>query len=271
MTTMLQHFALLIALTAAGAQDAPLEIANAHGTYGYLGAPHPTSQARLPGDIIYFTFDIKNLKLDSAGRASYSLLVEVTDDKGGLVYKVGPTNAVAQNYLGGNSMPCSAHLEIPGDNAPGMHNLKITITDRATNKSVFFERTGKVLPPDFGLVRVATYADRESKVPAAPVGVIGTAMYFSFAPTGFARDQKTGQPNLHVSMRVLDDKGQPTFAQPLSGDVNKEVPADLKIIPMNFGITLTRLGQFTVELEATDKITGKSAKVTLPLRVVSLK
>ena len=39
---------------------------------------------------------------------------------------------------------------------------------------------------------------------------------------------------------------------------------------MQFGITLNKVGNFTVELEATDKISGKSAKVHLPLRVVSL-
>jgi hypothetical protein len=262
---------VLIALGTAGAQDAPLEIANAHATYGYLGAPHPTGEGRLPGDTIFFTFDIKNMKLDDTGRASYSLLVEVTDDKGHLVYKLGPRNAVAQNYLGGNSMPCSAHLELPLDSVPGIHHFKVTITDRQTNKSVSLEKTGKILEPNFGLIRVGTYADRESKVPAAPIGVNGETIYLSFAPVGFARDKATKQPHLHVSMRVLDETGKPTFAKSLTGTVNKEIPEDLKVIQMQFGITLNRVGNFTIELDATDKISGKTAKVSLPLRVVSLK
>ena len=267
---MLQPFVLLIALAAAGAQDAPLEIANAHATYGYLGAKHPTVEGRLPGDIIFFTFDIKNMKLDDAGRASYSLLVEVTDDKGQMIYKQGPTNSVALNYLGGNSLPCSAHLEVPLDSIPGTHHFKVTITDRQANKSVSLEKTGKILGRDFGLVRVGTFADREGKVPAAPIGVIGESIYLSFAPVGFARSKTTKQPDLHISMRVLDDKGQPTFTKPLTGTVNKDVPEDLKFMPMQFGITLNRTGQFTIELDATDKISGKSAKVRLPLKVVSL-
>jgi hypothetical protein len=266
---MLQYLVLLSALGIAGAQDAPLEIANAHATYGYLGAPHPTVEGRLPGDTIYFTFDIKNMKLDDAGRASYSLLVEVTDDKGHLVYKQGPTNAVAQNYLGGNSMPCSAHLDLPLDSVPGVHHFKVTITDRTTNKMVSLEKMGKILAPNFGLVRVGTYADREARVPAAPIGVCGETLFFSFAPVGFARDQATKQPNLYVSMRVFDDKGKPTFTKPLTGIVNKEVPDDLKVVQMQFGITLNRTGAYTVELEAIDKISGKSAKVNLPLKVVS--
>src|SRR5689334_22919339 len=121
---MLQPLVMLIALATAGAQDTSLEIVNAHSTYGYLGAPHPPMEGRLPGDTIFFTFDIKNMKLDGSGRASYSLLVEVTDDKGNLIYKQGPTNAVAQNYLGGNSLPCSAHLDVPLDCTPGVHHFK---------------------------------------------------------------------------------------------------------------------------------------------------
>ncbi len=70
-------------------------------------------------------------------------------------------------------------------------------------------------------------------------------------------------------MRVLDDKGHPTFSRPLSGTVNKEVPADLKLIPMHFGVTLNRPGTFTIELEATDKLSGKSVMEKVPLRVVS--
>ncbi len=184
---MLQSLILLVGMSAVGADDAPLEIANAHATYGYLGALRVAAKGRLPGDIVYFAFDVKNMKLDETGRASYSLLVEVTDDKGHLIYKQGPTNAVAQNYLGGNSLPCSAHLEVPLDSVPGTHHLKVTITDRSSNKTVSLKRTGNIRAPDFGLVRVACFADRETKVPAASVGVVGESLYISFAPIGFAR------------------------------------------------------------------------------------
>jgi hypothetical protein len=267
---MMPSLVVLLALQTAGVQDAPLEIVDPRATFGYLGARHPVVEGRLPGDTIFFTFDIKNLSQDDTGRASYSLLVEVADAKGSLIYKHGPINAVAQNYLGGNTLPCSAHLDIPLDWTPGEHHFKVTITDRTTKKSVSLERKSKILPPDFGLVRVGTYSDRESKVPAAAIGVTGESIYVSFASVGFARDKTTKQPNLEVSMRVLDDKGKPTFAKPLTGTVDKDVPESVRIVPMQFGITLNRVGNFTVELTATDKITGKSAKVNLPLKVVSL-
>jgi len=268
---MLQSLLLSIALATTGAQDAPLEITDAHATYGYLGAPHATVEGRLPGDVIYFTFNINNMKLDDTGRAAYSLLVEVTDEKGNLTYKLGPNNAVAQNYLGGNKLPCSAHLEIPVDSVPGIYHFKVTITDRQANKTVAFEKKGKILEPTFGLIRVGTFADRETKVPSSPIGVIGESINLSFSTVNFARDKTTKQPDLLISMRVLDDKGQPTFAKALTGAVNKDVPQDMKIVPMHFGSTLNRVGIFTIEVEAADKISGNTASVSLPLKVVSLK
>lgn len=266
---MLQSLVLLTACAVTAADAGDLAIANAHTTYGYLGAKHPPAEGRVPGDIVYFTFDILNMKLDEAGRASYSLLVEVTDDKGHLIYKQGPRNAVAQNYLGGNALQCSAHLEVPADAPPGVHHFKVSVTDRRTKKTVSLEKAGKVLPPRFALIRVATFADREAKVPAAPVGVVGETIYLSFAPTGFRRDEAGKQPNLHVSLRVLDAKGKPTFPNPLTGEVNKDVPEALKMVPMQFGITLNRAGSFTLELEARDQIANKSATVRVPLQVVA--
>jgi hypothetical protein len=223
---------------------------------------------RLPGDIVYFTFDIKNLKLDETGRASYSMLVEVLDEKGRPVFKLGPQNSIAQNYLGGNSLPVTAHLEVPVDSEPGLHLFRLTVTDRAAGKSVVFQHKGKVLPADFGLVQVATYSDRDNKVPAAPVGVVGQSLYVHFATVGFERDKKSGDPNVAVSLRVLDDKGKATFAKPLTGNVTKDIPETQKIVHMQFGLTLNRIGDFTIELQAHDKLSGKSAKTTLPLKVV---
>ncbi len=72
-----------------------------------------------------------------------------------------------------------------------------------------------------------------------------------------------------MSLRVLDDKGQPTFAKPSSGIVNKDVPADAKYLPMQFGVTLNRPGHFTVELSATCVLCGATSRVTFPVRVAA--
>jgi hypothetical protein len=267
---MYTALALALALSGPGAPAGELEIANVRTTYGYLGPTRPPT-GRLAGDIAHFAFDIKNLKLDEKGQAFYSVAMEILDPKGQVFYREAARNAVAQNYLGGNSLPCTAQLVVPPDTAPGEYTLRVVIKDRKTNKTAKFEGKGKVLPRAFGLIRVGTFADREGKVPSAPVGVVGGTLYVNFAPVNFTRDKKTKQPSLLVKMRVLDEKGKPTFAQPLSGRANSGVPEEAAFVPMQFGLTLNRVGRFTVEIEATCELCGATSRVTLPLRVVALK
>jgi hypothetical protein len=265
---MLKICATLLALTSCAGEEA-LEIKNARTTYGYLGATRPAGP-RYPGETIFFTFDIHNMKLDENSRASYSMTVEVFDDKNDTVFRLGPTNALAQNFLGGKSLPCSAHLDIPYDTPAGAYLFRVTVKDRASNKTASLERKAKLLAHEFALVNVSTYADRESKVPASPLGVTGESIYVSCSAINFGRDKKSGQPDLEVSMRVLDDKGQPTFPKALSGAVTKDVPEGLKMLPLQFALTLNRAGNFVIELEATCKVCNKKSKVTLPLKVISL-
>ena len=264
---MLTSFTFLAALTLAPAQEGRLEIVNARPTYGYLGPARPRTGV-LPGDVAHFRFDVKNMTVDKHGRASYSLLVQVIDDQGKTRFRLGPTNAVAMNCLGGDSMPCAASLEVPLDTPAGAVKLRVVIEDRASGRKAIFETPGKVLPAAFGIVRVGTFADREGKVPAPAVGVVGQVVYVGFAAVGFARDKTSGQPDLNVSLRVLDENGKATMPAAMSGRANADVPEDLHILPMQFGLTLNRTGHFTVVLDATDRLSGKTSQVRFPLGVV---
>jgi hypothetical protein len=265
---MFTALALALALGGPGAPDGKLEITNLRTTYGYLGAPRPRV-GRLPGDIAHFAFDIKNLKFDENGRAYYSVAMEILDPKGQIFYKEAARNATALNYLGGSSLPGHAQLTVPFDTPPGEYTLRVTIKDRKANQTATFEGKGMVAPKEFGLIRVGTFADREGKVPVPPVGVVGSTLYVNFAPVNFARDKATKQPSLLVKMRVLDDKGKPTFTQPLTGRANRDIPEDHPLIPMQFGLTLNRVGRFTIEIEATCELCTATTRVTLPLQVVA--
>jgi hypothetical protein len=259
--------ACLIALSLPAAKEGGLEIVNARPTYGYLGAARPRTGV-LPGEIGHFSFDVKNMKKDAKGLSSYGILVEGYDHQGKLAFKLGPHNATAQCYLGGDTLPCSAFLEIPPHMPPGDYVMKVTIEDRLAKQKVTHEVKGKVLPPGFGLVRVGTFGDRELKVPMPPLGVPGQSVYVAFSAVGFSRS-KDGQPDLQVSLKVLDDKKQPTMPEPLSGRIHAGIPADHLLVPMQFGITLNRPGQYTIELNATDQVSGKTSRVTFPLRVLA--
>jgi hypothetical protein len=258
----------LLALAPAAKAERPLEIVNPKGTYGHLGAPRPRTGV-LPGDVYHFRFDVKGMTLDSKGRASYSLLVEVLGEDGKELFKLGPHNSIAQNYLGGDLMTCTARMEVPPETPPGEVTMRVVLKDRTDGRKTTFQTKGKVLPADFGIIRVGTFADTVGGTPVAPVGAVGSSLYVNFAPVGFARDKKTGQPDLDVSLHVLDEAGKQTMPNPLTGRANADIPEAAKFVPMQFGLTLNRAGSFTVVLNATDRLTGKTAEVRFPIRVIA--
>jgi len=183
---------LLVSFSLVG-QTPALEIVEPRATYGHLGAVRPKGAGMLPGDIGFFTFGIKNLKLDDNGLAKYSVGIEVRDSAGKLFFEQKPFNTIAQNVFGGDTIPNSATISVPLNQPPTDLTWKITVKDRNTDKSVEHKGEGKILPADFGLVRVATFADAESRVPIAPVGVVGGTIYLNFSAVGFAAT-KTRSP-----------------------------------------------------------------------------
>lgn len=261
---------LLICFSAVQPPASKLEIVSVRPTYGYLGAPRAKGQGALPGDTAHFTFEIKNLKLDDNGKASYSIAIEIRDDQNKIFFEQRPYNSVAQNYLGGATLPCSAHIEIPLDAKPGIYEWKLTVTDRTTKESITAIGKSKILPADFGIVQVGLFADPEARVPASAVGVVGDSFYLHFSAVGFDRKKDTKQPDVQIAMRILDEQGKPTLNKSLGGVINANVPEKERLLGMQFPLTLNRAGRFTLELTAEDRVTGKRAEIRYLLRVLPL-
>jgi hypothetical protein len=260
---------LLCSCLSLGAQNGKLEITNPRATFGHLGAVRPKGKGLLPGDVASFTFDIQNLKFDGDGKASYSVAIEVRNGEGELFFKQEPYNSIAQNFFGGNAVPCSAQVEIPLSAKPGTYTWRVTIHDRLADQNAVATGNGQVLPADFGIIRVGTYADADGKVPVPPVGVVGSTLHVSFAAVGFARG-KNKQPDLAVEMKIRDDKGTVTTAKPIAGHVKSDIPEGLKIIPLQYGLTLNRPGNYTVELTARCELCDKTVSVTFPVRILPM-
>jgi hypothetical protein len=258
--------ALLLALEAAPAQNAALAIDGDHFTYGYHGAERK-DDGFLPGDVVFLGFNIRNMTFDGSGRAAFMIAMEILDSAGMSQFKQAPRNEQAMDYLGGGMLQSVADVQIPLNAKPGDFTIRLTITDRSNKASKTLERKVRVLPADFGVIHVHTTQDREGKVAVAPVGSLGEPMYINFAVVGFQRDANK-QPGIDLTMRVLDEKGNPSGAQPMAGKTDREVPETMQVIPLQFGLTMNRVGRFTVEVSASDKLSGKSAKVSLPLRVL---
>jgi len=258
---------LFVAQGAGEPASGKLEIVNVRGTYGYLGAKRPATGV-LPGEVLHFSFDVKNLKLDANGRASYSIGIEIFDDKGELVHRQNPQISAAVSNFGGNVLPCSSHMQIPLDAKPGVVKWKVTVTDNAAKQKATLSGAGKTLAPDFGIIQVGTFADREGKAPAPPVGVVGSHLYVHFAAVNFGRKENKDL-DLEATLRVLDDQGKPTMPQPLKGHVDKDVPAGAKILPLQFGLTMNRPGHYTIELTARCLVCNKTSTVSFPVRVLA--
>src|SRR5262249_20582566 len=107
--------------------------------------------------------------------------------------------------------------------------------------------------------------DPEGQIPAGrPLS--GQSMWLNFLVVGFARDDQR-QPHVTFTMRILDDKGRPTVANPFTGKIREGVPANANALPAQFLLALNRAGQFTLELKATDQITGKKIEGSYPFSV----
>ncbi|HLN30021.1 MAG TPA: hypothetical protein VK395_19925 [Gemmataceae bacterium] len=262
---MLTTLVLLASLPLTPARSGELTLSNVRTTYGPLGAAR-TSNKISPGDVLVLCFDIEGFKTDAAGKAQYSIGMEVLNSKGKVLLKQEPTELEAPVAPGENRLPACARLDVGMEQPPGEYQVRLTVADRAAKTSKEVTRTYELLPKSFALVRLAITNDAQGQIPVGKV-TKGRSAWISFAAVGFARDQLTGQPNVAVTMRVLNEDGRSALAQSPSGAITGDVPQKLLAIPLQFELELNQLGNFTIELKATDKIAGKTATLSVPVKV----
>src|SRR5262249_27282223 len=128
------------------------------------------------------------------------------------------------------------------------------------------EKTFEVLKADFGIVRTQLSYDPKGELAAPTTFVAGQSVWVNFFAVGFSRD-KNGAPDLELEMSVLDEKGHPVLPQPFKGQAGADVPANFKLVPMQFVLALNRAGKFSVQLKATDRLSKKSATQTIDLSI----
>lgn len=260
---------LLVSLSLAG-QTPTIEIVEPRATYGHLGAVRPKGGGVLPGDVVDVSFGVKNLKADENGLSKFSVAIEIRDPKGQVLFGQKPINSVAQNVFGGDIIPTSVTVSIPPNQKPSELNWTITVADRLTDAKTELKGSGKVLPADFGLVRIGTYADAESRVPVAPTGVVGGLIYLNFSAVGFQRDAKEKKPNIEIELKVVDADGKPTLPKAMKATIREDIPSDALQIPLHFALPLNRPGRFTVEVSARCAVSNETSSFSLPVRILPL-
>jgi hypothetical protein len=259
---------VLLAVLGLPAADAgELRLTNVRPTHCVLG-PTRAVDKLLPGDSYVVSFDIEGITTDDAGKARYSVGIDVADADGKVLFKQEPKEQDAQTSLGGGRLPAYALLNVGLEAKPGVYNLKVTVTDLATKKTAELTRKGEVLPKGFGIVRVTTSSDAEGHYPISVPGS-GDWLFLHCGVVGFERNGSGKQPDVSVAMRVLDEDGKPTTAKPVTVKVDKDVPETATAVPIRLLLSLNRPGKFTVELTATDRLSNKTGTLSFPLTVVS--
>jgi hypothetical protein len=267
--TMWTPLALVAALSLAQQQPGRLALTNARTTYGAPGLPR-TQTKLLPGDQLVVVFDIEGITIDSAGKVLYTTAVELADSKGKVLFKQQPHPQETVAALGGSSVPGMVVLDVGLDQPPGEYTVKVTVRDRASNRTGSLTRSFQVLRADFGIVRVTTTADPDGLFPTSLVQT-GGSLWINTGVVNFDRDKDRGEPDVAVELRVLDEDGKPTTAEPFQRALNKKVPANVRFVPVQFPVALNRPGTFTVEIKATCRLSKKSDTLSLPIKVVASK
>jgi hypothetical protein len=261
--------AFLAALSLVQGQTGSLKLTNVRTTYGVLGPSRPDTKF-LPGDLFVLSFDIEGAKADAGGKVLYSIGMDVLDGKGKVRFRQVPRDLETTVEPGSKTLPAYASLQIGLDAQPGDYTVKLTVTDRAAKASQELTRSCQLLPKAFGIVRLTTTSDSDGQTPA-PSFQAGKSGWINLIVVGFGRDAAKKQPNVNVVLRVLDEKGRPALAKPITGDVNKDIPEKTDGLPLQFVLRLKQPGKYTVELQATDKITDGTATLSFPLTVVKAK
>jgi hypothetical protein len=257
---------IVLALIVVPARADDLKISNVRMTHGILG-PTRTDKRVIPGDNVFVSFTITGLSADPTGKSKYSTALEISDSTGKVVFKQpGQPQEIIQ-ALGGNQVPAYVQMDIGLSQAPGAFTTKLVVTDMSNGKSTSIEHKGEIQPKGFGLVRMTTSADPAGKVPSGVLGP-GQSMFVHALVVGFERDAGSKQPKIAVELRVVDESGKPTLAAPHTGMIDKDVPPMAGSVPVQFLISLNRPGKFTVELKATDKVSGKTDTRSFPITVV---
>jgi hypothetical protein len=259
----------LAALSLAPGQAGRLALTNVRPTYGPLGAARPDHKV-LPGDVYYLSFDIDGLQTDAAGKARYSIAIDVADSGGKNLFKQEPYTQEAANAFGGHSVPASIRLSPSVEQKSGDYTVKVTVTDLIGKGSQSHTQAVQVLPRGFGLVQLAVTGDPDGQMPVPFVGVPGQTMYVHVVAVGFGRD-RAKKPHVSVEMSIRDEQGKATMAKPFSGEVKENIAENSPLLPLPFTLPLGRPGKFTITVKATDQTSQKTAELSFPLTVVERK
>lgn len=263
MNAALALSAMLALSPAQGANN--VNVSNIRLTHGELG-PTRADNKFLPRDFVFVSFDIDGLKLSPEGKVSYSMGLDVIDKAGKAMFNAPPTKSEMLLPLGGSKLPAFIFVTLGPTMAQGPYTCKITIVDDTTKATKTVEQNFVLMPDTFGLVQLFVSKDDKGMLACGPNGVLGQTVFVNFGMVGFGRD-KEKKPDAAVEFRVIDDKGQAVNAKTIVVPVPRDFPEGNDYVPYQLMLPMNREGNFMIEMKAADKVTGKTASMSFPVRV----
>ena len=270
--------ALALAATLGGAPAQPpaeLKFTNVRTTVGELGPTREVTKI-LPGDILFFAYEIEGLNIDALGSANYSMMMEVLNAEGKrvlppLTEKLEPREHRDEFVpLRGNKIPASAFVNAGLDMAPGAYACKLTIADLKTKATGTFTVKFEVAKKDFGIVAVWPSYDLKGELSAPTTGQVGQTIFLQFSVASFERDPKTKQPDVKLEFQIYDEKGAPTLPtarEHIQDAKSAQVKEDAGAFALQFPLFMNRPGKFVVEMKATDRVSKKTSTYKVPVVV----
>ncbi|MFL5329308.1 MAG: hypothetical protein ACJ8C4_10370 [Gemmataceae bacterium] len=258
--------ALAALLSLSPSQAGGLAVTNPHVTYRDFGSTRPDARY-LPGDVFFLSFDIDGLKTNDVGEVNYLMGVEVLDKVGKAIFSAPSSKSTVPLPLGGSKLPGNVYVTIGQDMQPGPYTCKVTISDAAVpNASKIVEQKFEVLPRDFGLVALYISRDQQGTMPNGMSGIEGQTVYVHVGLVGFGRDVSQ-KPDAALEFSVRDAHDQPTTKKPSVILLSRTLSETAAFEGFSFVLPLNQQGTFTVQIKAADKVTGKTATLSFPVKV----
>jgi hypothetical protein len=262
----------LVTVVSLAADARAVEFKNVRATFGPFGAIRPDNKL-LPGDVYTLNFDVAGLVVDpKTGAAKYTIKMEVFDPKGKqtLDDKDSTAKKGVMIGFGGNAAPEAVRVVLGVDKPVGKYKVVVTITDPANNSTKQLSHEVELQPQTFCILHVLAPA-----VGLTGQGFTGPEYALSFSLAGMTRDAKK-MPKITVVGRVLDEAGKPTTTEPMiTYKIPEELPAEMisdlpnrELIPLVSPMLLNRPGRFTVQIEARDELSKKTAKFSYSFTVL---
>src|SRR5262249_38308030 len=157
-----------------------LELKNGRSSYGPLFGPTRSSPKYLPGDFLYYNFDIDKLTpKEKTGIVVYQQTMEIVNKDNKTALKQGPTTQEMPLMIG-SAVHSYVQIFLPTDTPPGPYKLKLSVSDRVASPPATRELTYdfELLKPAFGIVAAS----------APGVVFAGQDLQLAFGLVGMKRD-----------------------------------------------------------------------------------